>query len=123
VEFYQKNKMLDLNKPIMTRSGYPFRLYANDGGGKFPLHGAYQYDGWNHHSWTIDGKFSGMNGKIPNRLDLINVPDEHAVWINWYPDHEDVYKTQDEAECNRDIDFVTCTKVAIYAPTEEQDEE
>jgi len=35
---------IDINKKYQTRSGLPVRIYATDGGGPFPIHGAVQTD-------------------------------------------------------------------------------
>ena len=65
---------LDLSKPLQTRDGREARIYASDGGGEFPVHGAVKnFEVWRGASWTIAGKyFDREDGRSVN--DLVNVP-------------------------------------------------
>jgi hypothetical protein len=47
------------NKKYKTRSGLKVRIYATDGGGKQPVHGAIGYAtiGWSSESWCVDGNY------------------------------------------------------------------
>ena len=59
------------DKMYMTRDGRKVRIYATDGGGLYPVHGAYlRLDGWFCEVWTEYGDFL-LSG--PNSLDLIEV--------------------------------------------------
>lgn len=50
--------MIDKNKQYKTRSGLPVRIYATDGGGAFPVHGAmFHEDMQTPVTWTSDGSF------------------------------------------------------------------
>jgi len=65
---------LDLTKPIMTRAGNAFRLYATDGGGRYPIHGACKVDNeWRQGAWTRMGSL--FSDDYVSGLDLINVPE------------------------------------------------
>lgn len=49
--------MIDPNKQYRTREGREVRIYAVDGGGDFPIHGAIHSGcGWTSEDWTRDGK-------------------------------------------------------------------
>ena len=59
-------------------SPYPARVYANDTGGTYPIHGAILQDGeWKSHVWTSEGR-SNLNIGTP--LDLMP-PKPREVWI------------------------------------------
>ena len=69
---------LDFTKPetLQTRSGRPIRIYATDGGGHFPIHGAWQNEngGWNSAEWTWEGTRSfPPTTEIESKLDLVQV--------------------------------------------------
>jgi hypothetical protein len=49
--------MIDKNKRYRTIHGYSVRIYAIDGGGKRPVHGAiWLRGGWSTFEWTKEGK-------------------------------------------------------------------
>ena len=56
-----------------TRGGYLVRIYATDGGGEFPVHGAYWDDEesgcWEPNRWMEGGEY--LAGRNPSPLDLI----------------------------------------------------
>ena len=74
--------MIDFSKPLQTQDGREARVYATDGGGRYPVHGAVkQIDRWEPESWTIEGRyFSQEEGHDEDFVDsgaassLINVP-------------------------------------------------
>lgn len=48
--------MIDKNKTYKTRAGEPVRIYATDGLGERPIHGAFLRDGyWMVACWPEDG--------------------------------------------------------------------
>ncbi len=48
--------MIDITKTYKTRKGREVRIYATDGGGVYPVHGAIIYDGkWFSRRWTAKG--------------------------------------------------------------------
>ncbi len=63
---------VDWRKPIRLRGGGAVRLYADDGGGIKPVHGAYATeDVWIPCTWTLDGYYHPTS--IPHcGLDIIN---------------------------------------------------
>ena len=64
--------MISMDKQYRTRDGHEVRLLMTDGGGYYPIVGAYFGEGiWREASWTSDGCYN-TNG-IHKRLDLIEV--------------------------------------------------
>lgn len=65
-----------------TRSGLPVRIYAVDGGGLYPVHGAIKVKySWSHEGWTESGKYiSGAKFKPPQ--DLIEIKPKKRVGKN-----------------------------------------
>lgn len=52
------NEKISKDKQYTTRKGRPYRCYATDGGGEFPVHGAILVDdGWRLCRHTAHGKF------------------------------------------------------------------
>ena len=66
-----------------TRDGTKVRIYAEDGGGKFPIQGAvFGKHGWILNMWKDNGRFSDSETDHPHDLIL----DRREVWVNEYPD-------------------------------------
>ena len=66
--------MFDPEKTYKTKThGYSFRFYADDGGGDYPIHGAYYHPaaGWQIQSWTRD--LYCVDRAQPHALDLVEV--------------------------------------------------
>ena len=76
--------MIDINKQYRTRNGREVRIYATDGAGIRPVHGAIKTDeGWVREDWSSDG---GFGGNMRFSDDLIEVRPRHkrTVWLNVY---------------------------------------
>ena len=76
--------MIDINKKYRTRDGREVRIYATDGAGIRPVHGAIKTDeGWVREDWSSDG---GFGGNMRFSDDLIEVRPRHkrTVWLNVY---------------------------------------
>lgn len=82
---------IDINKKYRTREGYEVRIYAVDGGGDYPVHGAIRTgDKWESKSWKSDGTYIGIlpYRSEPDCFDLIEVrPYDHIkiddkVWVS-----------------------------------------
>jgi hypothetical protein len=60
------------DKTYKTRNGMPVRIYATDGGGLYPVHGAYNLkeDVWVSECWTSSGI---LMMSTRDRLDLVEV--------------------------------------------------
>lgn len=77
---------VSIDKQYKTRDGREVRIYATDGGGNFPVHGAIRKgDGWAACTWTADGRCYD-SGEISD-MDLVEVKPRHkrTVWLNVYP--------------------------------------
>lgn len=79
--------MIDKNKTYKTRDGREVRIYAVDGGGDFPNHGAYHHpDGiWVPCQWVPSGKFLA-GSEHPRDLIEVKPRIQREVWVNVYPD-------------------------------------
>ncbi len=88
--------IIDLNKTYKTRDGRPVRIYCVDGGGNYPVHGAYeQNDRWFMETWTSKGFYSDSNGE--HRLDLIGA----GPWDNLQVDDKVILKIKDTESFNK----------------------
>ena len=68
--------VISKSKLYTTRAGSPVRLYALDGGGEYPVHGAYfetQEQIWHPMAWRVDGLF--VHPAHPRSIDLIDPED------------------------------------------------
>jgi len=91
--------MIDPNKQYRTRDGREVRIYAVDGGGDFPIHGAIYSDrGWASEGWDCDGKLYLTKASAG---DLIEVKPriKRTVWLNVYSDRGPVaHETKEMAD-------------------------
>jgi hypothetical protein len=76
---------LDFSKPetLQTRNGRPVRIYATDGGGNYPIHGA-TVDSkglWFSTTWSESGSHSV---EMTSELDIIPKPLRITGWVNVY---------------------------------------
>lgn len=72
--------MLDLTKPVQTRSGRAARIVATDMKGPCPIV-AIVSDGGREEVWAyfLDGSFLTTNKNAPSPMDLVNIITPHAV--------------------------------------------
>jgi hypothetical protein len=78
--------MISKDKTYRTRDGREVRIYATDGGGDYPVHGAaLGSDGWRQLMWLPSGK-SYFENFDENPTDLIEVKPrvKRTVWLNVY---------------------------------------
>lgn len=76
-----------------TRDGREARVYATDGAGEYPLHGAIfmtlseDFDeGWHDASWTAQGSYIETDDVSDRDL----MPPKRELWVNFYtPDRDD----------------------------------
>ena len=105
--------MIDKDKTYRTRDGREVRIYATDGHGTYPIHGASNDSkyGWVPHAWLPDGRHASYTVH-----DLIEVKPriKRTVWMNvcddldyWY-----VYSTKENADKFKDY-RIACVKVEI----------
>ena len=65
-----------------TRSGAKVRIYAQDGGGRHPIHGAVEGACWIAKVWSANGRFAGDDVNHPDDL----LPVRRDIWVNEYSD-------------------------------------
>lgn len=112
--------MISKDKTYTTRDGREVRIYATDGGGLYPVHGAYQRaDGiWCIAERTEDGhcSYKGEEGA----LDLIEAPVTIQRWCNVYEDDIfDLHRSRESADKYCESGRVACVPVTItYRPGE-----
>jgi hypothetical protein len=79
--------MIDLTKPVQTRDGDEARIYAQDGGGEWPVHGAVKGEcGWESATWTAAGRYYEDGAHQEYERDLVNIPERRRLtgWVNVY---------------------------------------
>ena len=106
--------MIDPKKLYRTRDGREVRIYAVDGGGEYPVHGARESDeGWIGSVWGRDGNFH-MN-KFSCDHDLIEVRPriQREVWVNVYPTHVSAFVSKSTADFGEYKDRLACVKLVI----------
>ena len=83
--------MISKDKQYKTRDGREVRIYAIDGIGKFPIHGAIKDNkGWEHNLWKKDGSFNGHLNESPS--DLIEIVPKVKVWVEYWLDERGSFK-------------------------------
>lgn len=107
--------MIDKNKTYRTRDGREVRIYAVDGGGGNPVHGAaLESSGWHKMSWRQDGSWCV---EYPNHpLDLIEVKPriKREVWVNVYPSSEGIpHRSKKSADVEACEDRIACVRLTI----------
>jgi len=82
---------LDLTKPVRLKNGNEVRIYCMDGGGNYPVHGAYRSSVdsniWIVAAWDMKGFANIWIGTTENMANLVNVPEPftRSGWVNIYP--------------------------------------
>ena len=107
--------MIEMTKTYRTRCGYPVRIYATDGVGAYPIHGAYCEGGdWIQLRWTDAG-----SRKIGStcQLDLIEVKPRivREMWVNVYDDMRwtGYHSTREKADSSATHARIACVKLTI----------
>jgi hypothetical protein len=104
--------MIELGKQYKTRDGCEVRIYAVDGGGRFPVHGAVKLDDgtWRQEEWTLTGSYNGESSHghtIAHHLDLIEVKPriQREVWVNVFR-HDDGAEFFEACESKANADLI-----------------
>jgi hypothetical protein len=109
--------MIEMGKKYRTRDGRDVRIYAVDGAGDYPVHGAVvSVDGrWVQYAWTAEGvMFVSLSP-----LNLIEVKEKirRTVWINVYPEgvvgNVTIYPSKRRADEDAAFHRLACVKVEI----------
>ena len=107
--------MIDINKQYRTRDGREVRIYATDGGGYWPIHGAMQLScsGWAPASWDNHGNACNSF----HRDNLIEVRPRHkrTVWVNVYSTsrHVEAFVDKMMADKMSASSRISCIKVEL----------
>lgn len=108
---------IELGKTYRTRDGREAIVYATNGAGDYPVHGAHMtVDGWHIAVWTADGfQFLSRN---QHDLDLIEVKPriKRELWVNLYPSKSCVmigYETKDQADKAAAYNRIACIPIII----------
>ena len=105
--------MISKDKTYRTRDGREVRIYATDGSGSRPIHGAINSNGyWVAHTWGSDGRYDCCQSDD----DLIEVKPriKRTVWLNVYPDKTGDYsQLRSLADSLATKDRLACVKVEI----------
>ena len=105
--------MIDKSKQYRTRDGREVRIYAVDGGGDWPVHGAYvDRDTWRIRSWTADGCI--YNQKTDADLIEVKPRIKRKVWVNVYPHRMGVpHGNHAYVAMHRGKDAIACVEIDI----------
>ena len=108
--------MIDINKKYRTRDGREVRIYATDGGGPQPVHGAISgLNFWSTANWSKNGSYTVVYGQEHDN-DLIEVRQRHkrTVWLNFYDDGTQTsHHNLEEAKEERGEICIACVKVKL----------
>lgn len=101
----------EAGKEYRTRDGKLVRIYATEGGGIKPIHGAiYSKHNarWVITTWSEKGcRYADVPG--PDNDDLM--PPKIKRWLNIYPSQPLVYATKEEAESNGRDTRLACIEI------------
>lgn len=84
---------IDKSKQYETREGREVRIYATDGGGVYPVHGAIKVEHeWVLNKWSDDGKFELHDHKYDlieikprikiERWVMVNRNGDYSLWLD-----------------------------------------
>jgi hypothetical protein len=79
--------MINKDKQYKTRDGREVRIYATDGTGVFPVHGAIKHgDGWSSFTWANNGSSVSSATSKPRikfeRWYVVNRNGDYSIWQN-----------------------------------------
>ena len=100
--------MISMDKQYRTKNGYEVRIYAVDGSGYYPIHGAYMHNGeWVMYRWNEQG--ISINNP---ELNLIEVKPriQREEWVNVYSYGSCGYLTRKDADVGASPDRISCIK-------------
>lgn len=104
--------MIEIGRTYRTRDGREVRIYAVDGGGHKPIHGAIREgDGWVAASW-LQGGVSALH---INSLIEVKPRIQREVWLNVYLEVREClhYETKNRADQGAMPHRIACVKVII----------
>lgn len=98
-------------KEYRTRGGQRARVYATNGHGLFPVHGAIYSFGWHAQKWQITGQWRDHGS---HDMDLMPLePEKRVTYLNVYPDINSgvTWATRAEADSCASSARVACVRV------------
>ena len=103
---------ISMDKQYRTKDGREVRIYAVDGGGYYPVHGAIKTDnGWDNTCWEKNGQY--VTYQTDSDLREIKPRIQREVWINVYADNcYNAFHTRQEAD-EVAYDRIACVKITI----------
>ena len=104
--------MIDINKNYRTKGGEEVRIYATDGSGWYPVHGAVKTaGGWRYVIWTNEGSLFFKDGSDP--ADLVEVVMIPEYWVVLFHDGGSPQLYHKEPQTNSD-------RTVVYHPAQEK---
>jgi hypothetical protein len=83
--------MISKDKQYKTKEGQEVRIYAIDGEGYWPIHGAIKTkEGWEQNCWKKDGGFNYNDNR--SELNLIEIVPKVKVWVEYWLDERGSFK-------------------------------
>jgi len=108
--------MININKKYRTISGHEVRIYAVDGNGPYPVHGAIKTENvWSMSCWDDDGDYYCS---VKN-LNLVEVKPriQQTIYLNIYDGYTSISSTEKVAEERADCGI--CARVKVDIDVEE----
>lgn len=107
--------MIDKSKQYRTRDGREVRIYATDGEGPYPVHGAIRLPTfWCPTNWDENGLYKAGGFELHD-YDLIEVLPRHkrTVWVNVYEKSISHWDSKELAADRASSDRIACIKVDL----------
>ncbi len=110
---------VELGKQYKLRNGAEARVYAVDGSGDYPVHGAYVNEhGLVMMSWREDGRCWRSGHSRDEPYDLVEVKPriKREVWVNVYDSFRDMFFDCRASKAEADLiggQRIACVKVVI----------
>ena len=78
--------MIDINKKYRTKDGEEVRIYATDGAGSYPVHGAVKTaGGWYYVVWTNVGSLFKAGRDPADLVEVVMLPEYWVLFFENYP--------------------------------------
>ena len=110
--------MIDKNKKYKTRSGRDVTIMCTEARGNYPVIGiVHDEDCDKAYCWEVDGRYSS---KYEGGLDLIEQPEVHTRWINFYANGTGgsvstytQWRTRTDADAHQYMGRIACIQVTF----------
>ena len=105
--------MISMDKQYRTKSGYAVRIYAVDGRGDYPVHGAIlNCNMWVVGTWAANGK-RVMEKTGHNDLIEVKPRIQREYWVNVFKFKHMVSIHFDKKFADQNRDRIACVKITI----------